>query len=471
MNSLRWRIIVTLFTILVAMLTVWTGYSVWDSRQERSRLYDKYMRADAEFALRALPKQLLTSGGGDGFRLAGESLLGGTETSFYMQAWSADGRLLMVTPNAPKQRFTTADVNGFTTVQTDKERWRIYALWDDDHTVQVLVAQSQTWGGLPFFYALINVFKALIMFALFAPITFWVVTWSLKPLKRVREDMLSRNSSDLQDIDTRPVASELRPLVGSFNTLMQRLRDARQSEQRFFTDAAHELRTPLAALRLQAQVALREQDAALRDAALNKLVGGIDRTTRMAEQLLDFAKADNQQSALQRNEIVDLSGLVHETVQSLNWDIAVKRIQVNVQVAPYVVIGQPLLLGIALRNILDNAIRYSPSESKIKIDLGTYGSEKKDVYICVQDQGPGIPLPERANVLTRFYRIPSGSNVTCGSGLGLSIVERVCALHHGRLLLEDADAEAHTHALPGLKISLILPSSGDAIAKPESPLG
>ncbi len=467
MNSLRWRIIVTLFAILVAMLTAWTVYSVWDSRQERSRLYDKYMRADAEFSLRALPKQLLTSGGGEGFRLAGESLLGGTETSFYMQAWSADGRLLMNTPNAPKQRFTTADVNGFTTVQTDSERWRVYALWDDDHTVQVLVAQSQTWGGLPFFYALMNVFKALIMFALFAPITFWVVTWSLKPLHRLREDMLSRNSSDLQDIDIRPVASELSPLVSSFNTLMQRLRNARQSEQRFFTDAAHELRTPLAALRLQAQVALREQDASLREIALNKLVGGIDRTTRMAEQLLDFAKADSQDVSLQRTETVELSALVSETVQLLSWDISVKRINIETQLVPCSFIGQPLLLGIALRNVLDNAIRYSPSDSTIKVHVGTHGAEKNELHLCVQDQGPGIPMAERTNVLARFYRLTNGSNAaltgTTGSGLGLSIVERVCTLHGGRLLLEDADV------LPGFKITLVLPIALSAAAMPQTP--
>lgn len=452
MNSLRWRIVVTLFAILVVMVTAWSAYSVWDSRQERSRLYDKYLRADAEFALRALPKQLLTSGDGGGFRLEGESLLSGSDTSFNMQAWSADGRLLMSTPNSPKQRFTNAETNGFTIVHIGDERWRVYALWDDDHTVQVLVAQSQAWGGVPFFYALMNTYKALIMFVLLAPLTFWVITWSLKPLKRVREDMLSRNSSDLHDVDMRPVASELRPLVSSFNTLMQRLRNARQSEQRFFTDAAHELRTPLAALRLQAQVALREKDSHLREVALNKLVGGIDRTTRMAEQLLDFAKADSHDFSSQHKVSLDVSTLMNETLQLLSWDIAAKQIHIETQLTTCEMAGYPLLLGIALRNIIDNAIRYSPVGSTIKIDVAAGTSSPQEISISVSDQGPGIPAAEHAKVTERFYRIlGTTSMATNGSGLGLSIVERVCVLHAGRLILGDADV------LPGLKATLVFP--------------
>jgi two-component system, OmpR family, sensor histidine kinase QseC len=452
MNSLRWRIVVTLFAILVTMVTAWTAYSVWDSRQERSRLYDKYLRADAEFALRALPKQLLVSGNGGGFRLEGESLLSGPSMSFNMQAWSADGRLLMATPNSPRQRFTSSDVNGFTIVHIGDERWRVYALWDDDHTVQVLVGQSQAWGGVPFFYALINAYKALIMFVLLAPLTFWVVTWSLKPLQRVREDMLLRNSSDLHDIDTRPVASELRPLVSSFNTLMQRLRNARQSEQRFFTDASHELRTPLAALRLQAQVALRERDSVLREAALNKLVGGIDRTTRMAEQLLDFAKADSHDFSLQGKVMVDISTLMSETLQLLSWDITAKQIHIETCIKPCELVGHPLLLGIALRNIVDNAIRYSPLGSTIKIDVAADTSSSEEISISVSDQGSGIPAAERVKVTERFYRIlGTTAMATTGSGLGLSIVERVCVLHAGRLMLSDADA------LPGLKATLVFP--------------
>jgi two-component system, OmpR family, sensor histidine kinase QseC len=452
MNSLRWRIVITLFAILIAMLTAWTTYSVWDSRQEQSRLYDKYLRADAEFALRALPKQLLTSGDGGGFRLEGKSLLSGLDTSFNMQAWSADGRLLMATPNTPKQRFASADANGFTIVYIGDERWRVYALWDDDHTVQVLVAQSQTWGGLPLYYALVNAYKALIMFVLLAPLTFWIITWSLKPLQQVREDMLSRNSSDLHDIDTRPVASELRPLVSAFNTLLQRLRNARQSEQRFFTDAAHELRTPLAALRLQAQVALREKDATLQEAALHKLVGGIDRTTRMAEQLLDFAKADSQDFSLQGKVTVDIGALMSETLQLLSWDITAKRIHIETHLTPCELVGHPLLLGISLRNIVDNAIRYSPVGSTIKIDVTANTTCPEEISVSVSDQGPGIPAAERAKVSERFYRIlGTTATATTGSGLGLSIVERVCVLHSGRLILSDAEV------LPGLKATLIFP--------------
>jgi signal transduction histidine kinase len=418
------------------------------------------LRADAEFALRSLPKQLLTSTDGGGFRLQGESVLTGAETSFHMQAWSADGRLLMVTPNTPKQRFANADVDGFTIAQIDNQRWRVFALWDDDRSIQVLVGQLQTWGGLPFLYALNSAYKTLIMFALFAPLTFWVVSWSLKPLKRVREDMLARKPSDLHDIDIHPVATELRPLVSSFNTLMQRLRDARQGEERFFADAAHELRTPLTALRLQAQVALREQDPALREAALTKLVGGIDRTTRMAEQLLDFAKADSHDGSVQGKVNIDVGRLVQEMLQLLNWDINAKQLRIETHITPCELHGNQLLLSVALRNVLDNAIRYSPPASVVKITAGL-NPALKEISIAVADQGPGIAETERHKVTGRFYRsagtaaAATAAAAATGSGLGLSIVERVCALHAGRLVLSDADT------VPGLKVTLIFPARSD----------
>jgi signal transduction histidine kinase len=194
----------------------------------------------------------------------------------------------------------------------------------------------------------------------------------------------------------------------------------------------------------------------LREAALNKLVGGIDRTTRMAEQLLDFAKADSHDFSSQHKVSIDVNTLVSETLQLLSWDITAKQIHIKTQLTPCESMGYPLLLGIALRNIVDNAIRYSPVGSVIKIDVaaGTHCEEMaaEEISISVSDQGPGIPVAERAKVTERFYRIlGTTATATTGSGLGLSIVERVCVLHSGRLILSDADV------LPGLKATLVFP--------------
>jgi signal transduction histidine kinase len=227
------------------------------------------------------------------------------------------------------------------------------------------------------------------------------------------------------------VPEEVSPLVGALNDLFGRLEQAFNSERRFTADAAHELRTPLAALKIQAQVALRSTDQAERQAALDNVLRGVDRATRLVEQLLILARVDPETAAA-NYQALNLHELAANAIKDVAQMAHAKQIELSLEGAPTcLVLGDAMQLALLLRNLLDNAIRYSPVGGRVSVTL----HQAPSVALQVRDTGPGIPANEREQVLQRFYRI-SGSGEE-GSGLGLSIVQRIATLHGAQLQLAD----------------------------------
>lgn len=255
---------------------------------------------------------------------------------------------------------------------------------------------------------------------------------ALAPLRQLARDVAARAPDRLDPLPVETLPTEVAPLVIRLNSLFSGINRARQNERRFTADAAHELRTPLAALKAQAQVALASVDAVERQRALNQILAGCDRATHLVQQLLTLARLDPHASGSQA-QTCDLHALAGAAVAEAAQFAWSKKVEIDLAEGPAVELaGHAGLISILLRNLVDNAIRYSPEGGSVHVRAACDGAE---ATLTVTDQGPGIPAGERDKVGQRFYRI-LGSGET-GSGLGLSIVKQIAELHGASISLDE----------------------------------
>jgi two-component system sensor histidine kinase QseC len=244
----------------------------------------------------------------------------------------------------------------------------------------------------------------------------------------------------------------MKPMLDALNGLFSRIGALMEAERRFTADAAHELRTPIAAIRMQAQVAMGEPDAAQRRHALQATLAGCDRATRLVEQLLTLSRLES--GAAPALQPVDLVALVRQVLSDLAMQAVHKQQELEFDppppdAAPCRVAGDPTLLGVLVRNLVDNAIRYSPRQAAVRIELR---STTDAVQLSVHDSGPGLNDADRARIGERFFRVlGSGEG---GSGLGWSIVRRIAAVHGAEVRLD------RSAALGGLAVDVSWPSAG-----------
>jgi two-component system OmpR family sensor kinase len=281
--------------------------------------------------------------------------------------------------------------------------------------------------------------RAVLPIALLAPLlmlaVWWLIDRSLAPVERTRRQVAARAADDLSPLPDSDLPEEVLPLVQELNLLFGRARLAFETQRNFVADAAHELRSPLTALKLQAQALRRPQDEASRDAAIARLNEGIDRAIDLVGQLLALAheEGDGQNGAAAPQQ-VDLQELVRQVVSGLLPQAQAKRIDLGLAPGdsqPLQVQGQPAALHTLLRNLLDNAIKYTPEGGQVDISLAL---RDRAPCLFVEDSGPGLPDAERERVFDRFYRV--AGSAAQGSGLGLAIVRTIAASHGATVTLE-----------------------------------
>lgn len=358
--------------------------------------------------------------------------------------WSGEQPVLR-SDNAPV--IARPQTEGYANTTLDGRDWRGFTLPGPQNGLTV-------WVGEPFSLRerMIDeithdvLFPMLLALPLLAAMVWWGVGRGLAPLARVATEVATRSSSNLQPVGMAVVPSEISAFVDRLNDLLARLRKAFDLERQFTADAAHEIRTPLASIKTHAQVALRTVENAQRHQSLDQVIGGVDRATRLVEQLLTLARLDRE--AVENAFVaVNLGSLVAEVLAALRPEAEAKRKTLVSRVGEYVEVqGNPVALGIMLRNIIDNAIRYTPADDTVEVKVGCVDA---GIVLTVTDNGPGIPCTERARVFDRFYR---GENVSAfGCGLGLSIARRVAELHDASIVLADAPSGR------GLQVTVWLP--------------
>lgn len=348
------------------------------------------------------------------------------------QIWTDKGKLIARSTSAP-QNLLTEQVKGFSDRRIDNRSWRVYSLRDARHHHLILVAETlearHAIGSELAKHLLTPLAVALPLLAMGLVI---LMRHRFLPLRRLAMFIGQRSPERLDPIDLGEVPSELHPIIEQTNRLLHRVAASIEQERRFTADAAHEIRTPLAAIRTHAQVAIAATDIAEREHALALVMRASDRATHLLGQLLTLARLDSV-SLAGGFVVCDLRRIAVDVIAEITPQALDKNVECMLdEGATAWIKGDPTLLAVLLRNLVDNAVRYSPAGTVVAVTIRQHG---KEVCLQVTDQGPGIPAHERDRVLGRFTRL-AGSEAP-GSGLGLSIALRIAELHRATLTLTD----------------------------------
>jgi len=423
MMSIRRQLLLWLLiglSLAVAAAAVGTYFR---ARVEANELFDHQLQtmvaslADAPFA--AAPAEGAGNGAGD--------------DALVVQIWDSNGVRLYL--SQPQRVLPQHARIGFNDVHTDEGDWRVFSALAGNQVIQV-AQPMRARRALAASMALRTIVPLLVILPVLGVVIWLVVAQGLKPLERVAAAVGTRSPTVLEPLAETGLPSEVQPLVRALNALLDRLREAIAAQRTFIADAAHELRTPLTAVHLQAQLAERATTEPERRAALVDLKSGLERATRLSEQLLTLAREEPgvAESALGP---VDLRTVAREAIQAIAPLAAAKAIDlglVDSSPAQAIVSGNAAALATLVSNLLDNAVRYTPPHGRV--DVAT-ASEPDAVVLAVRDSGPGIPSTERARVFDRFYRGEQVERAERGSGLGLAIVKRIAERHGAEISLTD----------------------------------
>jgi two-component system sensor histidine kinase QseC len=421
-HSMRGRLLALLLTVVAVAWAAVAALTYSDARREIDALLDAHLAQ----AARLLIAQ-------SGHELEEIDLEDAYQDSPYSQAvafqvWEHGRRLALKSVNAPSHRLSNAD-SGFSEEMAGPIHWRVYSGWDPGHEVLVQVAEDHgSRERIARRISLNTLAPLLIVLPLLGLAIWWVVGRGVRPLRLLATELAARGPQDLAPLAPRPMPDEVAGVASRLDRLFTRIRESLESERRFTSHAAHELRTPVAAIRAQAEVARTTADSAQRIAALDHVIEACDRAARLVEQLLLLARADEAKiesnakpcrlDALAQSVLAELvpAALRQDTVLSLEAAGAMTAA------------GEPALLDALLRNLVDNALRHGGAGGRVSVTVTRDGRE---VVVRVEDAGPGVPDAEIGRLGQRFYRA-AGARGT-GSGLGLSIVARIVELHRGTL--------------------------------------
>ncbi|MDR2013221.1 MAG: sensor histidine kinase N-terminal domain-containing protein [Rhodanobacter sp.] len=361
-----------------------------------------------------------------------------------------EGKLGIHSVNAPHQAMIGSGehaTSGFSTVRLDGATWRIFATQDARHDLQVYVGERIDSRRAILWALLFNMLWPMALaLPILALVLWWAVRRGMAPLRTLSGTLAGRDPRALDPIRMERAPVEMKPMLDALNTLFARIRSMIDAERRFTADAAHELRTPIAAIKAQAQVAMAAEDNATRRHALCGTLQGCDRAAHLVDQLLLLSRLEAS-AAMPEKQPIDLGALARQVMADIAPMALEKMQQIELENSQScVVTGNAALLASLARNLIDNAIRYSPAQARIVV---TVTQRNGGVLLRVEDSGPGLASTEQERLGERFFRV--AGTTQSGSGLGWSIVRCIASAHGA-----DVDI-ARSPDLGGLRVDVLWP--------------
>lgn len=417
-----------LFLILIlATSAIWLSAVLWingSTRAQVERVLDARLAESANMVSSLISDQRIAVAGGSPATIS-MPVDPDYSRQLSCQIWSLRGDLVGASSGAPGAQLAAEE--GFSTTMIDGVPWRVYAVHNDALGVRVMVGdrmqvRDRLVGGVVagLLWPVAVIFPALALLI-------WIsVGRGLAPLAQLEAALRARSPDDLQPLPDTRDPREIRPVRRALNSLFGRLDHVRRTERDFTAFAAHELKTPLAGLRMQAQIAQRATDPATRDRALAAIATSVDRSDRMVRQLLDLAAIDHEVTPA---EELDPATLLADIAQGADLQAVDARVHLLTRSQDAPSFHAPrVLIHSALRNLVENAIQHSPSGGRVTL---TASARSGGLRFTVTDQGPGIAPQDHARVTERFWR--GARTMTQGSGLGLSITDAAVARMGGSL--------------------------------------
>ncbi|WP_341520275.1 ATP-binding protein [Pseudomonas sp. G.S.17] len=443
MNSIRRRTLTLIIGLLLVGLLILSVFNVHDSNHEIAEVYDAQLAQNARL-LQGVMRMPLARTEQSQLYQAFNTALGQAEprvdghpyeSKIAFQVWDHGGKLLVHTASAPTfvqvpQKAGFSDVTDLT-----GHGWRAFVLDDSQNGMRIWVGErDDVRTDLVHRIVRHTLGPNLIGSLLLVAVIWLAIGWGLKPLADLAKTLRARNPGSLEPLRLAPLPSELEPMQAALNRLLGQIQDVLHRERRFIADAAHEMRTPLAVLRVHAQNVLEARNEEQRQESLGYLIIGVDRTTRLVNQLLTIARLEPQASVTPMASI-DLVEAVRESLVQLTHWVLSRGLELSFDCSEesHFVQTDPGLINIALHNLVTNAVNFSPEGGQVRIGLSF---DDRTFSLSVEDQGPGIDEAERERLFERFYSRGNDQGV----GLGLTIVQTIAQRLGGQIRLENLPA-------------------------------
>ncbi|WP_433771461.1 ATP-binding protein [Pseudomonas putida] len=440
MTSIRRRTLTLIIGLMLAGIAVISAFNLHDSNHEIAEVYDAQLAQNARLLQGVLRMPLASKEHADLYqafnKALGEAEPGVVghpyEHKIAFQVWNRQGQVLVHTVSAPS--FTTAPSQaGFSdVVDLNNRHWRAFLLEDKQNDLRIWVGEREDVRAELVDRIVRHTLWPNVLGSLILAVMVWLaIGWGLRPLANMAATLRARHSGSLEPLHLSPLPSELEPMQAALNRMLAQIQEVLGRERRFVADAAHEMRTPLAVLRVHAQNLMEAGSEEERRASLGHLIAGVDRTSRLVNQLLTMARIEPQAS-IQPPEYIDLAATVRDSLIQLTPWLLGKGLELVLDVSDDIsqVRVDPAAIDIALNNLVSNAANFSPAHGLITVKLvkTEHGYE-----LSVEDEGPGIKDEDHDRLFERFY---SRGNEQ-GAGLGLTIVQTIAVRLGGRVSLEN----------------------------------
>ena len=436
--------------LVAAVALVWIGIAAatyLDARRELNVLLDAHLAQSAQL--------LITQSGHELQELDSPDLREVIPYSqkVIFQIWDPRGVLIFRSSDAPAGHLSDLE-NGFADSVWATRRWRVFSGWNQDHSVLVQIAEDRAPREKLAARIAVNALLPLLAgLPLLAALISWIVTRALQPLTALGHEVGARSAAALLPIEATAIPAEAAPLLARLNELFDRVRRLLESERLFTSNAAHELRNPLAALRAQAEVAADSSDPVVARTALRRVISACDHLTRIVQQLLLLARIDEKNV---EPAALSLDALARRVLAEAASDALARGSELALDAPdPLLVQGHADLLEILLRNLVDNALRHGGDGISVVVTVRASGTE---ALLTVSDSGAGVDSALRPQLGRRFFR-PQQTRGE-GSGLGLSLVQRIVELHGGTVSYQEGERGR------GLSVQVRLPRARALISNP-----
>ncbi|RZI68981.1 MAG: two-component sensor histidine kinase [Pseudomonas sp.] len=455
MTSIRRRTLTLILGLVLIGLLILTLVNLHDSNHEIAEVYDAQLATNARLLQGVMRMPLARQEHAQLYQAFNQALAQAEprvdghpyESKIAFQVWDLQGRLLVHTPSAPTLTHAP-QYTGFSDINDlGKHEWRTFVLRDEQHDLVIWVGErddvrSDLVNRIVRHTVIPNLIGSLLLMG-----AIWLaIGWGLKPLADLAATLRGRHPGSLEPLQLAPLPSELEPMQAALNRLLGQIQDVLSRERRFIADAAHEMRTPLAVLRVHAQNVLEARDDAQRNESLSYLIVGVDRTTRLVNQLLTIARLEPGAGPVPTRSADAVAAVRDSLVQMTPWVLS-RGLELVFECAEpsREVTTDFAAIDIALQNLLTNAVNFSPAGGQVSVTLG-FGDGA--FRLSVADEGPGIDEAERERLFERFYSRGNDQGV----GLGLTIVQTIARRLGGEIIMEN-------RAGKGLRATLCAPAN------------
>ncbi|MES9863273.1 MAG: ATP-binding protein [Candidatus Thiodiazotropha sp. LLP2] len=442
-RSIRLRL---LLMISLSILLLWGttfGFTWWRTSRDINLVYDAELKLVAELLAVATKHEL------EEFDLEDYQVNlneAGVSFPLLLQVWSDENKLVIRGPGTPEHVLTDNLVDGYSNSVFDGEGWRVYTYNIVEYNYRVHVSRANAISRELVNSFVKDVVKPLLIVLPLSGILWFIIQQGFRPLQYVSRLIAERDYDNLNPVSAEKVPEEAAYLVDELNALLARLKLSIERNNRFTADVAHELRTPIAGMLVQLQSSVTGRTDAERERGITHIEKGLKHLNHVVNQLLILASIEPEKIR-KEFKIFDLVRVTEDVISEISPMALRKNIDMELISENQIKIkGNEQMIDILLSNLVNNAIKFTPSESVVSIRMST---TQKGVQVAIEDSGPGIPNDKKKWVFERLNRLPGETE--SGSGLGLSIVQEICELHQGTITLSDRET------LDGLIVTLFLP--------------